>query len=105
MKLILSAGVSVNEGWMSQVTYALDLTPACDCVPGTDRAVLPNLGVFASKDLTLISRVNAYMYAHYQVLVSAGLLFLGMAFLFVPITTMSVAHITKVKMGNATSIG
>ena len=28
----------------------------------------------------------------------------GMAFLFVPITAMSVAHITKVKMGNATSI-
>jgi len=41
----------IGKKRIGYLTYALDLTPACDCVPGTDRAVLPNLGVFASKDI------------------------------------------------------
>ena len=36
------------------VTYAVDITPACDCVPGSDRPVIPNLGVFASRDMVAI---------------------------------------------------
>ncbi|RLG95758.1 hypothetical protein DRO27_03380 [Candidatus Bathyarchaeota archaeon] len=36
------------------LTYALDISPACDCVPGSDRPVIPNLGVFASRDLVAI---------------------------------------------------
>ena len=36
------------------LSYALDIAPACDCVPGSDRPVIPNLGVFASKDLVAI---------------------------------------------------
>ena len=40
-----------NVGYL---TYAIDITPACDCVPGSDRPVLPNLGVFASRDMVAI---------------------------------------------------
>jgi len=36
------------------LSYALDISPACDCVPGSDRPVIPNLGVFASRDLVAI---------------------------------------------------
>ena len=36
------------------LTYALDITPACDCAPGSDRPVVPNLGVFASHDMVAI---------------------------------------------------
>jgi hypothetical protein len=40
-----------NIGYL---TYALDIAPACDCVPGSDRPVIPNLGVFASRDMVAI---------------------------------------------------
>ena len=36
------------------LTYAVDIAPACDCVPGSDRPVIPNLGVFASRDMVSI---------------------------------------------------
>ena len=36
------------------ITYALDLAPACDCVPGSDRSIIPNLGVFSSRDIVAI---------------------------------------------------
>lgn len=36
------------------LSYALDITPACDCVPGSDRPVIPNLGVFASRDMVAV---------------------------------------------------
>jgi len=32
------------------VNYAVDITPWCDCIPWSDAWILPNLGVFASKD-------------------------------------------------------
>lgn len=32
------------------INYAVDISPACDCVPHSDAWILPNLGVFASKD-------------------------------------------------------
>ncbi len=44
----------IGKDRVGYLTYALDLTPACDCVPGTDRAVMPNLGVFASRDVVAI---------------------------------------------------
>jgi hypothetical protein len=40
-----------NVGFL---TYAIDIAPACDCVPGSDRPVIPNLGVFASRDMVAI---------------------------------------------------
>jgi uncharacterized Fe-S center protein len=39
---------------MGYLSYALDITPACDCVPGSDRPVIPNLGVFASRDMVAV---------------------------------------------------
>jgi uncharacterized Fe-S center protein len=36
------------------LSYAIDIAPACDCVPGSDRSIIPNLGIFASKDLVAI---------------------------------------------------
>lgn len=38
------------------LTYAIDITPSCDCAHQSDRAIIPNLGVFASKDLVAIDR-------------------------------------------------
>ena len=43
-----------GNGKVGFLTYALDITPACDCVPGSDRPVIPNLGVFASRDMVAI---------------------------------------------------
>ena len=40
-----------NIGYLS---YALDITPSCDCVAGADRPVIPNLGVFASRDMVAV---------------------------------------------------
>ena len=36
------------------LTYAVDIAPACDCVPGSDRPIIPNLGIFASRDMVSI---------------------------------------------------
>jgi len=36
------------------LTYAVDITPACDCAPGSDQPIIPNLGVFASRDMVAI---------------------------------------------------
>ena len=36
------------------LTYAVDIAPACDCVPGSDRPIIPNLGVLASRDMVAI---------------------------------------------------
>lgn len=38
-----------EDNWMF-LNYAYDLTPACDCNSFHDRAMIPNIGVFASKD-------------------------------------------------------
>ncbi|MBD3229891.1 MAG: DUF362 domain-containing protein [Candidatus Lokiarchaeota archaeon] len=39
------------------VNYAIDITPLCDCVPWADTPMLPNIGVFASKDPLAIDQV------------------------------------------------
>ena len=36
------------------LTYAVDITPFCDCAHGADRPVIPNLGVFASRDMVAV---------------------------------------------------
>jgi uncharacterized Fe-S center protein len=40
-----------NVGFL---TYAIDIAPYCDCAPGADRPVIPNLGVLASRDMVAI---------------------------------------------------
>lgn len=44
----------IGKEHIGYLTYALDLTPGCDCAPGSDRAVVPNMGVFASRDMVAI---------------------------------------------------
>ncbi|MCW4049928.1 MAG: DUF362 domain-containing protein [Candidatus Bathyarchaeota archaeon] len=39
---------------LGYITYAIDISPACDCVPGSDSPVIPNLGIFASRDMVAI---------------------------------------------------
>ena len=36
------------------LTYAIDISPGCDCAPGSDRPVVPNLGIFASRDMVAL---------------------------------------------------
>jgi uncharacterized Fe-S center protein len=36
------------------VTYAVDITPFCDCAHGADRPVISNMGVFASRDMVAV---------------------------------------------------
>jgi len=38
------------------LNYAIDISPSCDCVPHSDTWILPNLGVFASKDPVAIDK-------------------------------------------------
>ncbi len=36
------------------VSYAMDITPWCDCINFHDKPLIPNMGVFASKDLVAV---------------------------------------------------
>jgi uncharacterized Fe-S center protein len=36
------------------ITFGIDISPSCDCVPSAGRPIMPNLGVFASKDMVAI---------------------------------------------------
>jgi uncharacterized Fe-S center protein len=49
-----AAGVMkvVGKKKMAFMNFAYDITPFCDCCPGNDRPIMPNLGVFASKSIT-----------------------------------------------------
>jgi len=38
------------------INFAIDISPWCDCASNTDSWLLPNLGVFASKDLVAIDK-------------------------------------------------
>jgi len=40
------------------INLAMDISPACDCVPYSDRMIVPNLGVFASKDIVALDRAT-----------------------------------------------
>jgi uncharacterized Fe-S center protein len=36
------------------INYAIDISPMCDCLPHSDASILPNLGVFASRNIVAI---------------------------------------------------
>lgn len=46
----LAATKAVGKDRIGYINLALDIAPYCDCVTYSDRAIVPNLGVFASKD-------------------------------------------------------
>ena len=64
----------IGHDKIGYLTYALDIAPSCDCVPGSDRSVIPNLGVFASRDLVSIdlaaldmsTKAKIYAYKYWQ---------------------------------------
>ena len=41
---------AIGKNKVGYVTYGIDITPWCDCVNFHDRQLVPNMGVFASKD-------------------------------------------------------
>ncbi len=45
---------TVGEDHVGFINYAIDISPACDCVSYSDSWILPNLGVFASKDIIAV---------------------------------------------------
>jgi len=44
----------IGKEHMGFINYAMDISPLCDCAPATDRPIIPNLGVFASRDMVAI---------------------------------------------------
>jgi hypothetical protein len=45
---------TIGKNKVGYIMYALDIAPACDCVPGSDTPIIPNIGVFASRDIVAI---------------------------------------------------
>jgi uncharacterized Fe-S center protein len=41
---------AVGRDHVGYVTFMIDVSPQCDCACGTDLPIVPNIGVFASKD-------------------------------------------------------
>jgi len=50
----LAAQKAVGKDKIGYINLALDISPWCDCVMWADRPLIPNLGVFASKDMVAI---------------------------------------------------
>ncbi len=46
----LAAAKAVGKDRIGYINLAIDVAPGCDCVSFSDRPIVPNLGVFASKD-------------------------------------------------------
>jgi len=44
----------LGEDKVGFINYAIDISPRCDCVSHTDTWMLPNLGVFASRDIVAV---------------------------------------------------
>jgi hypothetical protein len=47
-------GKGFGTGNAGFINLAIDITPGCDCAPMSDRALIPNIGVFASKDIVAV---------------------------------------------------
>jgi uncharacterized Fe-S center protein len=41
------------------VNFVMDVTPDCDCPPWSDRSVVPDIGILASKDIVAIDQASA----------------------------------------------
>ncbi|MCL4370675.1 MAG: DUF362 domain-containing protein, partial [Chloroflexi bacterium] len=47
-------GGGKDSGNVGFINLAIDITPLCDCAPFSDRPIIPNIGVFASKDIVAV---------------------------------------------------
>jgi uncharacterized Fe-S center protein len=54
----LAVTKALGKEKMSFINLAIDMSPWCDCVPFSDRSVVPNLGVLASYDPVAIDRAT-----------------------------------------------
>ncbi|MHA1603952.1 MAG: DUF362 domain-containing protein, partial [Candidatus Freyarchaeota archaeon] len=52
----LASMKTFEPGKVGFINFAIDISPWCDCISYSDRPILPNLGVFASKDIVAIDR-------------------------------------------------
>jgi len=43
-----------KEGKIGFINFAIDVTPFCDCVNWSDMPIIPDLGVFSSKDIVAV---------------------------------------------------
>ena len=60
----LAAKKAIGHDRIGFINLAIDVTPLCDCIPYSDRPMVPNIGVFASTDpvaidLACVEAVNA----------------------------------------------
>ncbi|OQB26026.1 MAG: hypothetical protein BWY10_02338 [Chloroflexi bacterium ADurb.Bin180] len=55
---------AIGKDKVGYVNYAMDIAPWCDCCAWSDRAVVPNLGVLASKDPVAIDMACLDMTEH-----------------------------------------
>ena len=46
----------LGEEHVGFINYAIDISPECDCAGHSDNWILPNLGIFASKDMVAIDK-------------------------------------------------
>ena len=49
---------AVGKKNIGYVNFALDITPICDCAPSSDVPIVPDIGVFASKDPVAIDKAS-----------------------------------------------
>lgn len=47
---------TVGKKHVGFINYAIDISPGCDCIAYSDSWMLPNLGVFASKDILAVDK-------------------------------------------------
>ena len=45
-----------KQGKVAFINMAIDITPWCDCIPWSDRPIIPNIGIFASYDPVAIDQ-------------------------------------------------
>jgi len=51
--------MSEKKGRMGFFNFILDFTPHCDCPPWSDAAIVPDIGILASKDIVSIDQASA----------------------------------------------
>lgn len=48
-----------KKGRMGYISFIVDFTPLCDCPPWSDRPVIPDVGILASRDIVAIDQASA----------------------------------------------
>jgi hypothetical protein len=51
--------MKAKEGKMGYISFIMDFTPLCDCPSWSDRPVIPNVGILASRDIVSIDQASA----------------------------------------------